>query len=185
VRSVLSSYVTSWPSIRQSYVEGAQIMPIPPNRENIESVEMVLHIPIAVDYFYEFLMNREIEEEIHIFALYIDLRMYDKSCNDDADRQEKHGIATDIFDNYFRENANLKVTLDPQVNRKFMDKFNQIDNRDDVLNEYLFIEVYAFVLDKLREFYADFRKSDGFRMMEEDIRKQEKLYEILSEANLW
>lgn len=58
VRSFVTSYVTCWPSIKQSYVEGAQIMPIPPNRENIESVEMVLHIPIAVDYFYDFLMNR-------------------------------------------------------------------------------------------------------------------------------
>jgi hypothetical protein len=59
-------------------------MPIPPNRENIESVEMVLHIPIAVDYFYDFLLNRDIEEEIHIFALYIDLRMYDKACSDNS-----------------------------------------------------------------------------------------------------
>lgn len=29
--------------------------PIPPNRECIESVDMVLHIPIAVDYFYTYL----------------------------------------------------------------------------------------------------------------------------------
>lgn len=29
--------------------------PIPPNRECIESVDMVLHIPIAVDYFYNYL----------------------------------------------------------------------------------------------------------------------------------
>ena len=61
-------------------------MPIPPNRENIESVEMVLHIPVAVDYFYDFLTNRDLPEEIHIFALYIDLRMYDKACNDNAER---------------------------------------------------------------------------------------------------
>ena len=54
-----------------------------------------------------------------------------------------------------------------------------------MLNEYLFIEVYAFVLDKLREFYGDFKLSDAFKMLEEDIKKQEKLYEILSEANLW
>jgi len=80
IRSTVTSYVTCWPSIRASYQEGAQIMPIPPNCENIQSVEMVLHIPIAVDYFYDFLLSREIDEEIHIFALYIDLRMYDKSC---------------------------------------------------------------------------------------------------------
>ena len=54
-----------------------------------------------------------------------------------------------------------------------------------MLNEYLFIEVYAFVLDKLREFYNEFKQSDAFKMLEDDIKKQEKLYEILSEANLW
>lgn len=76
------------------------------------------------------------------------------------------------------------MSLDPQVQRKFQAKISQID-REEMLNEYLFIEVYAFVLDKLREFYNDFKLSDAFRMLEEDIKKQEKLYEILSEANLW
>lgn len=66
-----------------------------------------------------------------------------------------------------------------------MDKFVQIDTREEALNEYLFIEVYAFVLDRLREYYTEFKNSDGFMMLEEDIKKQEKLYEILSEANLW
>ena len=33
--------------------------PIPPNRECIESADMALHIPIAVDYFYEYLIHRQ------------------------------------------------------------------------------------------------------------------------------
>lgn len=35
--------------------EEAIFFAIPPNRECIETVDMVLHIPIAVDYFYSFL----------------------------------------------------------------------------------------------------------------------------------
>ena len=69
-------------------------MPIPPNRENIESVDYVLHRPIAVDYFYDFLLNRETDEQIHCFALYIDLRQYDRACGDNSSYQEKHEIAT-------------------------------------------------------------------------------------------
>jgi hypothetical protein len=38
--------------------EGGMFFPIPPNRECIESVDMVLHIPIAVDYFYTYLQSR-------------------------------------------------------------------------------------------------------------------------------
>ena len=159
-------------------------MPIPPNRECIESVDMVLHIPIAVDYFYDYLMNRETEEQIHWFALYIDLRMYDNACSSEASYEEKYDIATQIFDQYFKDEAKYFVVLDPQVQRKFASKFNQIE-REEVLNEYLFIEVYAFVLDKLREYYAEFKQSVAFKMLDEDIKKQEKLYEILSEANLW
>ena len=64
-------------------------MPIPPNRENIEDVKSVLHIPVAVDYFYDFLLNQETEDEIHIFALYIDLRMYDKAACENAPFEEK------------------------------------------------------------------------------------------------
>jgi hypothetical protein len=45
--------------------------------------------------------------------------------------------------------------------------------------------VYAFVLDKLREYYIAFKTSRAFTMLENDIIKQEKLYEILAEANLW
>lgn len=48
------------------------------------------------------------------------------------------------------------MSVDPQIQRKFQAKFSQID-REEMVNEYLFIEVYAFVLDKLREFYNDFK----------------------------
>jgi hypothetical protein len=145
-------------------------MPIPPNRECIETVDMVLHIPIAVDYFYDYLMNRETEEQIHWFALYIDLRMYDNACSDEQSYQEKYEIATTIFDQYLKDDAKYFVELDPQVKRKFALKFNQVE-KEEALNEYLFIEVYAYVLDKLREYYAEFRESDAFRMLDEDIKK--------------
>jgi len=38
----------------------------------------------------------------------------------------------------------------------FQRKYDQLD---DNLNEYLFIEVYAFVLDKLREYFTMFKNS--------------------------
>ena len=38
-------------------------------------------------------------------------------------------------------------------------KYADLDNN---LNEYLFIEVYAFVLDKLREYFTAFKSSQAF-----------------------
>ena len=48
----------------------------------------------------------------------------------------------------------------------------------------IFIEVYAFVLDKLREYFELFKYSNAFVELENEIRKKERLYEILVEANL-
>ena len=41
----------------------------------------------------------------------------------------------------------------------FQQKFDQIEEN---LDEYLFIEVYAFVLDKLREYFTMFKNSQAF-----------------------
>ena len=48
----------------------------------------------------------------------------------------------------------------------------------------IFIEVYAFVLNKLREYFELFKRSNAFVELENEIRKKERLYEILVEANL-
>jgi len=83
--------------------------PIPPNRECIESVDMVLHIPVAVDYFYNYLISRHEQlkdkQAIHLIALYIDLRLYDQACSDNRDAEDKREIAIDIFQQYLSEEA--------------------------------------------------------------------------------
>jgi hypothetical protein len=58
-RSVLlSAYCGLWPLSEALKNKDDLFFPIPPNRECIESVDMVLHIPIAVDYFYNYLQSR-------------------------------------------------------------------------------------------------------------------------------
>ena len=58
---------------------------------------------------------------------------------------------------------------------------NDIDSNNFDL---IFIEVYAFVLNKLREYFELFKRSNAFVELENEIRKKERLYEILVEANL-
>lgn len=50
----------------------------------------------------------------------------------------------------------------------FHHKYEQIQLN---LNEYLFIEVYAFVLDKLREYFMFFKSSQAFVQLEDEITK--------------
>jgi hypothetical protein len=73
------------------------------------------------------------------------------------------------------------VQLESTVKMLFEVKYADLDNN---LNEYLFIEVYAFVLDKLREYFAFFKTSQAFVQLEDEMTRQERLYEVLVEASL-
>lgn len=73
------------------------------------------------------------------------------------------------------------VNLEEHVKMLFDHKWQDLENN---LNEYLFIEVYAFVLDKLREYFQYFKNSQAFVQLEEEITRQERLYEVLVEASL-
>ena len=137
---------------------------------------MVLHIPVAVEYFYLYLHTRHLEDKraIHFIALYIDLRLYDKACSEvtddwEADRQAREEIARDIYFQFLspealdssireeqeplkasetKESKFFPVNLEDHVKMLFDHKWQDLESN---LNEYLFIEVYAFVLDKLSE----------------------------------
>ena len=55
---------------------------------------MVLNIPIACEFFYEYLDSLPPEYNAPTyFALYADLRYYDKACNEDKSEDEKFDLA--------------------------------------------------------------------------------------------
>lgn len=69
-----------------------------------------------------------------------------------------------------------------------MEKYEVIEEASGTLEQsnfdLIFIEVYAFVLGKLRDYFELFKRSNAFVELESEIRKKERLYEILVEANL-
>ena len=105
VRSVAACVISSVPPLIETYREET-FFPIPPNRECIESVDMVLHIPVAIDFFYEYLKNKHNPEGVHWFALYIDLRLYDSTCSDENKNMEDISeMAIRICAEYLEEGA--------------------------------------------------------------------------------
>jgi len=67
---------------------------------------MMLHIPVAIDYFYDYLESRRSnskdQDALQVFALYIDLRSYDKICSDQdlveqLRMEAKNELATKIY----------------------------------------------------------------------------------------
>jgi len=127
LRQLLIVLATTAKPIYQAF-KNSVYFAIPANHECIDSVDMVLHIPIAVDAFYQYLISRhehmKDKQAIHLIALYIDLRLYDKECSDNVvkddseigkDEQlleqkaeildERRRIAEDIYEQYLSEEA--------------------------------------------------------------------------------
>ena len=102
-------------------------------------------------------------------------------------------MAQKIKTEYLDVGAEYQVDLEPYLRQTFLEKYEVIEEAVDNINvaeltdqnfDLIFIEVYAFVLDKLREYFELFKRSNAFLALENEIRKKERLYEILVEANL-
>lgn len=73
------------------------------------------------------------------------------------------------------------MNISREVKRAVEIKFTNLQEN---LNEYLFIELYAYVLDRLREHFENFKRSTAFVELEDEISRQEKLYEVLVDASI-
>ena len=180
-RSLIACLVTTVKPIYQTY-QGNQFILLPPSQENIESLDIVLHIPIASEYFFDYLDYQSGDPAAPIlFSLYADLRDYDKACSEQASQLVKYEKAIQIQGDYLSVNGKFCVEIDEYVKRVIANKFTNLQEN---LNEYLFIELYAYVLDKLREHFDNFKGSVQFVELEDQISKQEKLYEVLVDASI-
>lgn len=88
---------------------------------------MVLQIPIAIEYFYEFLERQQITASnendsndkespvTYFFSLYEDLRQFDKAVMKDVDPELLLEKAQEIRSDYLDPNGNYYVKVRPEV----------------------------------------------------------------------
>lgn len=119
------------------------------------------------------------------FSLYADLRSYDKACNEDeqgeTDYETMRELALEIEQNYIRPTGKFYIPVDSDIKRSIQQRFNNLDGN---LTSYLFVELYAFVLNKLKDYFEMFKQSQEYAELEEEIQWQEKFYEILVDASM-
>ena len=135
LRALLTSVLIGGPPLYHTRPteEDKYFFPLPPSRECIEKVEMVLNVPVAVDTFYDYLTGRcthfNEQDAIHYFSLYVDLRMYDRACSQEAPDEDKLAMAEAIFGEYLDEEASAEflVKLDPHVAMLFDSKYQNIE----------------------------------------------------------
>lgn len=102
-RSILAAILTAGRPLQLALRRGGnkpdrQLL-LPPNHESIETLDMVLQIPIALEFFFNYLDMQDEDDATHLFALYVDLRQFDKAIahGDDEGILEK---AIDIREQY-------------------------------------------------------------------------------------
>ena len=117
IRNFATALISSVKPIYQTFLGHSYIL-LPPSVGSIESLDMVLHIPIASDHFYEFLDRLVDEPEATIyFSLYADLRYYDKACTEEADEGTKYQKAVEISENYLDPNGKFPIVVQRDVKR--------------------------------------------------------------------
>jgi ABC-type microcin C transport system permease subunit YejE len=104
LRSLLIVLITTVKPLYQTY-KGNVYIPIPPTKDSIDSIDMVLHIPIAANFFYEYLERSNDDDAIILFALYADLRYYDKACTDKDSADKRYELADQIYKEYLDAEA--------------------------------------------------------------------------------
>lgn len=172
-------------------------MLLPPNQESIETLNMVLQIPIATDFFDDYLREvglNEDENAVYYFSLYVDLVGFDRAASAGVDPalllQKALQIRSDYLDPegpYFIDGVRPEV-LQPTYDKiqeleRALDTNSQVE-RSQQLNQMLFIELYSYILEKLKVQFERFKRSHMFVELEEEISRQEKLYEILVDASI-
>jgi hypothetical protein len=96
--------VVSVPPLLTSYTERVYFQ-LPPTKDCIQTIEMVLNIPIAIDRFFDYLVQN-FPEATKCFALFFDLRLYDHCVdNEEADDEQRIAFAKEIYERYLEDES--------------------------------------------------------------------------------
>ena len=97
--------------------------------------------------------------------------------------KEKYSKAREIYDVYLdcdEEDSKQPQCVPKEVTETVKAKFLNLSRN---LNASLFQELYQFTFFVLEEFFYDFRRSRFYKELEEEVEKQEFLYEVLKVAS--
>ena len=96
LRSFIAAITTTARPLYLTYKKEEKYIMVPPNSENIESIDIALQIPIATEYFYFYLEEYAIAQDDQIlfcFSLYVDIRKFDKYFSKGYDAQALYALA--------------------------------------------------------------------------------------------
>ena len=75
------------------------VIPYPPDKDCLNSIEMVLSIPVAASYFYEYLRKRRNPRGLRAFDLYSEIRIFESYFRFDDTSNPRHSSGSDPLRN--------------------------------------------------------------------------------------
>ena len=144
----------------------------------------------------------------YFFSLYVDLRQFDKAVLKDVDAEVLLDKAKEIYQDYLEPSGGFHVAVRPDIVAATASKIKMLETT--IMNtpngmrtssgaapndkfktrssgfqkELIFIELLSYVLEKLKVLFEKFKRSPMFLELEDEISRQEKLYEILVDASI-
>ncbi len=158
------------------------LVPYGETRECVESVELALSTELPYQFFSEFILNTAGTPGINVLTLYTQIKLYE-ACPEGPERQQElFGLANSINSDFILPNAPLAIPdIPPQVRTVISRKFQDLAPN---LNKHLFDSLYGVIINKLQDYFEQFKKSEEYKQLLQALRINEIIFERLSRAGL-
>lgn len=176
-----------------------QIIPFPINEDCISNFVVAIIMPTSMTHFYQYLQNLpDFEEALIIFGLHADIRIYMRMHDEHQvfSTEQIHSKAVQIFEDYIIEDCKWAIKqqsdgylsnsikhnssesstlfqastspIPDEILREIRAGFNNGKIRF-MLNSGLFSDLYIFTLERLRQYYEQFKQSQEFGNLREEV----------------
>jgi hypothetical protein len=182
-----------------------QIIPFPINEDCISNFVVAIIMPTSMTHFYQYLQGLpDFDEALIIFGLHADIRIYLRMCDEQqyVTKEQLHQKAVQIFEDYIIEDCkwSLRRHAGDYTSNKLSSEASSAYREvspipEEILREIragyckskirfqlnsgLFSDLYIYTLERLRQYYEQFKQSKEFMHLREEVISQEILYEIL------
>lgn len=172
-----------------------QIIPFPINEDCISNFVVAIIMPTSMTHFYQFLQGLpDFDEALIIFGLHADIRIYLRMCDQEEylSRDELHQQAVQIFEDYIIEDCKWSLgrhagdftsnklssesssayrqvsPIPEEILREIRAGYQKSKIRFQ-LNSGLFSDLYIYTLERLRQYYEQFKQSREFMHLREEV----------------
>jgi hypothetical protein len=158
------------------------VMPHGETRECVENLDIVLATERPYLYFAEFVETKYGLTGSYVLQLFTQIKMYEDLMMTSQDEEDKYNAAMTIYADFIQKNAPYPGPHITQEVRSDLDtKFEHLEFS---LHPDLFAVVSGPTRAQLQAYFLEFRRSEQYADLYEELRRNEIIYERLLQADI-